>query len=60
MTNKHDGGKGDAPRPLAVDQDTFENNWDRIFNQKEVEVVRLDFEADNDHASILATIPFGK
>jgi hypothetical protein len=25
-------GKGDTPRPLSVDQTTFGNNWDRIFN----------------------------
>ncbi len=24
-------GKGDTPRPLSVDQQTFANNWDRIF-----------------------------
>ena len=28
-----DGGKGSAPRPFSVDQQTFENNWDRIFNK---------------------------
>ena len=27
------GGKGDTPRPLSVDQKTFENNWDLIFNK---------------------------
>lgn len=26
-------GKGDTPRPFAVDQETFAANWDRIFNQ---------------------------
>jgi hypothetical protein len=25
-------GKGDTPRPLSVDQQTFSSNWDRIFN----------------------------
>jgi len=24
-------GKGDKPRPMGVDRDTFYNNWDRIF-----------------------------
>lgn len=24
-------GKGDTPRPLSVDQETFSNNWDRVF-----------------------------
>jgi hypothetical protein len=27
-------GKGDAPRPLSVDADTFANNWDRIFKKQ--------------------------
>jgi hypothetical protein len=26
-------GKGDKPRPLSVDRDTFYNNWDRIFDK---------------------------
>ena len=26
-------GKGDVPRPLSVDQQVFNNNWDRIFNK---------------------------
>jgi hypothetical protein len=29
-----DGGKGSRPRPYSVDQKTFDNNWDRIFNKK--------------------------
>ena len=28
-----DGGKGSAPRPFSVDQQTFEDNWNRIFNK---------------------------
>jgi hypothetical protein len=28
-------GKGDSPRPLSVDADTFASNWDRIFNAPE-------------------------
>ncbi len=27
-------GKGSKPRPFSVDQDTFENNWNSIFNSK--------------------------
>jgi hypothetical protein len=27
-------GKGSAPRPYSVDQDTFSNNWDSIFKRK--------------------------
>jgi len=25
-------GKGSAPRPFDIDRQTFESNWDRIFN----------------------------
>jgi hypothetical protein len=28
------GGKGCKPRPYSVDQKTFDNNWDNIFNKK--------------------------
>jgi len=27
-------GKGSKPRPFSVDQDTFESNWNNIFNSK--------------------------
>jgi len=27
-------GKGSKPRPYSVDQETFINNWDRIFGNK--------------------------
>ena len=27
-------GKGSKPRPYSVDRDTFDNNWDRIFNKQ--------------------------
>jgi len=30
----NDGGKGSKPRPFSVDQETFENNFDRIFGKK--------------------------
>jgi hypothetical protein len=29
-----DGGKGSRPRPFSVDKETFENNWDRIFQKQ--------------------------
>lgn len=29
-----DGGKGSSPRPYSVNQETFANNWDRIFGSK--------------------------
>jgi hypothetical protein len=28
------GGKGDTPRPISVDSETFASNWDRIFGKK--------------------------
>jgi hypothetical protein len=31
----HEAGKGDTPRPLSVDPDTFAKNWDAIFGKKE-------------------------
>lgn len=30
-------GKGSKPRPLSVDQKTFDDNWDRIFGAKKPE-----------------------
>lgn len=30
-------GKGDTPRPLSVDQETFANNWDKAFGKKNCE-----------------------
>ena len=29
-----DGGKGSRPRPYSVDPDTFDSNWDMIFNRR--------------------------
>lgn len=37
-------GKGDKPRPIKVDRETFESNWDRIFNKDEKD---LAYESDN-------------
>lgn len=28
-----DGGKGDKRRPLVVDEEQFNNNWDAIFKK---------------------------
>lgn len=33
--SEHQNGKGDTPRPFSVDQETFANNWERIFGKKE-------------------------
>ena len=56
----HDGGKGDAKRPLTVDEETFNKNWDAIFNKDDQAKTQFEIEADNDHIEILATIPFGR
>lgn len=56
----HDGGKGDAPRPIGIDKDEFDKRWDDIFNQKDKTKTTYEIEADNDHIKILATIPFGR
>jgi len=61
MTTR-DGGKGDTPRPLSVDKETFDKRWDDIFNKSKPDEneTQLHIEADNDHIEILATIPFGR
>jgi len=55
----HDGGKGDAPRPIS-NKDQFDKNWDEIFNKAKEETIHIEVEADNEHATILASIPFGR
>ena len=32
-------GKGSDPRPFAVDKETFNNNFDRIFNKRDREQI---------------------
>lgn len=32
-------GKGDTPRPLSVDRETFEGNWERIFKTKQMKAL---------------------
>ncbi len=32
-------GKGSSPRPYAVDKETFNNNFDRIFNKRKREQI---------------------
>ena len=34
MSGQWHGGKGSRPKPYSVDQQTFDNNWDRIFGKK--------------------------
>ena len=37
-------GKGDKRRPMEVQYDLFENNWDRAFGKKELREVTYDGE----------------
>jgi hypothetical protein len=34
-----DGGKGSKSRPLSVDLETFDDNWDRIFSQPDTKAI---------------------
>jgi len=34
---RHDGGKGDSPRPFSVDLNKFAENFDLIFGKKKDE-----------------------
>lgn len=43
-----ENGKGDTPRPISVDQETFERNWERVFGQK---IVRKKKKDENDEPS---------
>ena len=54
MTNR-DGGKGDAPRPLAVSQEQFDKSWDAIFGKKEPIPFAgmVDIELTNDEKSVV-------
>ena len=35
MSGQWAGGKGSGRRPMAVDKDIYESNWDKIFNKKD-------------------------
>jgi hypothetical protein len=51
--NRHDGGKGDAPRPFSVDLEKFAENFDLIFGKKEKKTEPVPFaghiEIEEDH-----------
>lgn len=34
-------GKGSKPRPVEVDQKTYDSNWDKIFNKDKKKDVRV-------------------
>ena len=35
-----DGGKGDTPRPLSVDMETFDKNFEYIFGKKQPKTLK--------------------
>lgn len=37
-----DGGKGSSPRPFSVSQETFANNYDKIFRKPSPEEIEQD------------------
>lgn len=43
-----DGGKGSAPRPLSVDNNTFADNWAATFGKKELPITMEPDEEDED------------
>lgn len=47
-------GKGSSPRPLAVTQEQFEANWNKIFSKQEPEY-KYDPMNPNDYQDILST-----
>lgn len=50
-------GKGSKPRPYSVDQETFNSNWDSIFNKKKkTEAEKFDDSLmKNDYSDKLTT-----
>ena len=55
MTTTRDGGKGDTRRPLTIDEEQFNKNWDAIFNKDDKSET-----PSEDESEILNTIPFGR
>lgn len=48
-----DGGKGSAPRPFSVDQETFKANWERTFGGK-VRIIPWSLEDSLDSPEAIA------
>jgi len=38
--SEHDGGKGDAPRPLGIPMEQFDKNFDAIFGKKQPKTLK--------------------
>lgn len=54
---QHDGGKGDAKRPLTIPEEQFNKNWDTIFKNGIPTLQELEEQRDEE---LLKSIPFGK
>lgn len=50
--NEHDGGKGDAPRPLGVTMEEFDKNFDRIFKKEKDGSLTVNVDAEQGEASV--------
>lgn len=48
-------GKGSKPRPLSVDQKTFDDNWDKIFKKSENWDHYSDLPSPNYYQDLLST-----
>jgi hypothetical protein len=48
-------GKGSKPRPLSVDQKTFDDNWNNIFNKPNNWDHYSDLPSPNSYQDILST-----
>lgn len=49
-------GKGDTPRPFAVDAETFDSNWEAIFGKKQVGLGRV-VQASGSNPDNVGSIP---
>jgi hypothetical protein len=47
-----DGGKGDAPRPLSISIEEFDNAWDKIFKKANVELKQAFFDSTQENAAL--------
>jgi hypothetical protein len=50
--DKHDGGKGDVPRPLGVTMEEFDKNFDRIFKKEKNGSLTVNVDAEQGEASV--------
>lgn len=50
-----DGGKGSAPRPFSVSQNTYSNNFDAIFRKNKPPVEDNTGTSKNEYQDLLST-----